>query len=363
MIVFMANFGCIQFICYLHDEYMKKIIISLFAILVLVSCSKDSPSPKPSSYSLITSTNCTIKNFDFSNRTVTSNQSCTGFRYWDLVTSGNIGYGLKSELGSGLSLIKLDLSNQSILKSNEPNSSWFDFTRLELYNDQLIYIYSTYSNSLKTESKIEFYNQNLEKGTKSLDIIASDPSINLYLTATKIFEDKLFVGYREGSTYNTLIFDLSSKLQLKKINVGSTEFLPLNGSKILCLSPTGLTIINTQTLEVEKTISSSVKSLPSVSNISAFDSKNNKVFILFEAAQPSVRAYILSTLDPNSGTIKVVNNASRNIMYPPLAYDPNSDFLLSGTGTGNALAIFNSSETEFTTTSLNDKLIKIELKK
>lgn len=342
---------------------MKKIAVCLLTVVTLVNCSKDSPAPPPSSYFLITNTNCTIKNFLFSNRSVSSSQSCTGFRYWDLVTSGNIGYSLKYDLGIGVSLVKLDLSNQSIIKSNEPNASGFDFTRLELFNDQLIYIYTTLSNSFKTQSTIEFYNQNLEKNPQSIEVNSSAPSINLYLTATKVFESKIFVGFRENDTYGVMIFDLSSKLLLKKINVGSTEFLPLNGSKLLCLSPKGLTIINTQTLEVEKSVNSGVKSVPSVSNVSAFDSKNNKVFIMFEAAQPSLVAYYLSSFDPISGTLKVVNPANKNSIYPPLAYDPTSDFLLSGTGAGNALAIFNSSETEFSTIALNDKLIKIELKK
>lgn len=345
---------------------MKKLTICIVTIIILVNCSEDSPSPQPSSYLLITDQNCTIRNFDFSSQAVTDNQSCIEFRYWDFVNSGNIGYGVRYNLTSpnvGVSLVKLDLSNQSIVKSSEPDVNWFDFTRLELFNDQLIYVYSTFTNSFKLESKIEFYNQNLEKDAKSIQITAIDPAAQLYLTATKVFENKLFIGYRENSNYGTLVYDLSSKSLIKKIDVGSTEFLPLNGSQILCLSPSALTIINTQTLEVKKSVASGVKRAPSVSNVSAFDSKNNIVFILFEAAQPSRVAYYLSSFDPVSGILKIVNPSSANLIYPPLVYDATSNFLLSGTGTGNSLAIFSSAETDFSAIALNDKLMKIELKK
>jgi hypothetical protein len=349
---------------------MKNLPTLLFGAFCLMACSKQPNVPEPKIlsklYYLTYSTNCDIQSVNLDSKVVSATQNCTSFRFLDFVIATNEGYGLKYDiLTGGFSLAKIELSSQSILSEKKIPNNQFAFSTLENYGNQVILSYTTISSTGKAKSFIDLYDRNLETISPSIEMLAENANSELYLTATEVIDNKIFMGYREVGTTSkqgTLVFDLLTKTILKRLPFGSIEFLILNGKqKVASLSQTALTTIDTQTFEQGATaavsLSQSVAQLPY--NFMAYDSTNNLIFFLFPVSQPALRSHGLASFNPVTAAITRISNNPSGSIHPPIAFDSDRKLFIAGTQNGGSLLLLDSKENEINVIGVTGKLSKI----
>ncbi len=322
---------------------MKKTIAFILIIISLLRCTTENNSPQSSIYYIAYSNNCNIDNYDIAAKKFTKLSTCTNFnyKYQDLISYKGTGYALVNE-SNGTNLVKLNFSGLSILNKINLYNVWGNYAVIQQYNNQLIIGYS-YEDIGRTVLAIKTYDLNLNEIISSNTILEESPNTGVYLTALKVVDGKIFAGYRRilfsGVSYSTMIFDFETKKFLKEISIRSTEFLALKDKQILSLGD-GLKIINTETLTIDKEVKiSSLGTTYTSTNISAYDSKNNKVLFFQLAPQPSAGVFLLKSLNLTSGELSSVAS-NTFVIYPPIAYDSKNNLILAMNGvTGNLLVL------------------------